>query len=101
MEAAARIGAQALFTIEPGYPPALAAIEPPPPLLYVQGRRELLLRPMVAMVGSRNGSAAGQKLSGMLSADLGRSGFVIVSGLARGIDAARACGGFGNQARSQ
>lgn len=88
LEAAARIGAEALFTIEPGYPPALAAIEPPPPLLYVQGQRDLLRRPMVAIVGSRNGSAAGQKLSGMLAADLGRAGFVVVSGLARGIDAA-------------
>jgi DNA processing protein len=88
LEAAARVGARPLFTIEPGYPPALAAIEPPPPLLYVQGRLDLLLRPMVAMVGSRNGSAAGQKLSGMLATDLGRAGFVVVSGLARGIDAA-------------
>lgn len=88
LEAAARVGAEALFTIEPGYPPALAAIEPPPPLLYVQGQRDLLRRPMVAIVGSRNGSAAGQKLSGMLAADLGRAGFVVVSGLARGIDAA-------------
>ena len=88
LEAAARVGAQALFTIEPGYPPALAAVEPPPPLLYVQGQRDLLRRPMVAIVGSRNGSAAGQKLAGMLAADLGRAGFVVVSGLARGIDAA-------------
>ena len=88
LEAATRIGAEAIFTIEPGYPPALAAIEPPPPLLYVQGRRDLLCRPMVAIVGSRNGSAAGQKLSEMLAGDLGRAGFVVVSGLARGIDAA-------------
>ena len=88
LEAAARLGAVALFTIEPGFPPALAAVEPPPPLLYVQGRRELLTRPMVGIVGARNGSAAGQKLAGMLARDLGAAGFAVVSGLARGIDAA-------------
>lgn len=88
LEAAARVGAAAVFTIEPGYPPALAAIEPPPPLLYVQGRRQLLLRPMVGIVGARNGSAAGQKFAGMLASDVGAAGFVVVSGLARGIDAA-------------
>lgn len=88
LETARRIGAEAIFTIEPGYPPALAAIDPPPPLLYVQGRRHLLTRPMVAIVGARNGSAAGQKLAAMLASDLGAAGFVVVSGLARGIDAA-------------
>ena len=47
-----------------------------------------LTRPMVAIVGARNGSAAGQKLARMFAAALGRAGFVIASGLARGIDAA-------------
>ncbi len=88
LEAARRLGAEPIFTIEPGYPPALAALDPPPPLLYAKGRRALLLRPMVAIVGARNGSAAGQKLAGMFATDLGEAGFVIVSGLARGIDAA-------------
>ena len=59
LEAAARIGAQPLFTIEPGYPPALAAVDAPPPLLYVKGNAGHLTRPMVAIVGARNGSAAG------------------------------------------
>lgn len=88
LEAADRLGAVPLFTIEPGFPPALAAIEPPPPMLYCKGRLPLLLRPMVAVVGARNGSAAGQKLAGMFARDLGAAGFVVVSGLARGIDAA-------------
>ncbi len=88
LEAADRIGAQPLFTIEPGYPPALAAIEAPPPLLYVKGDIAHLTRPMVAIVGARNGSAAGQKLARMFASRLGRAGYVIASGLARGIDAA-------------
>jgi DNA processing protein len=88
LEAADRIGAHPLFTIEPGYPPALAALDAPPPLLYVKGDLAHLTRPMVAIVGARNGSAAGQKLARMFAARIGRSGYVIASGLARGIDAA-------------
>ena len=88
LDAADRIGARPLFTIEPGYPPALAALDAPPPLLYVKGDIALLARPMVAIVGARNGSAAGQKLARMFAARLGRAGYVIASGLARGIDAA-------------
>lgn len=88
LAAAHKIGARPLFTIEPGYPPALAAVEAPPPLLYVKGNAGHLARPMVAIVGARNGSAAGQKLARLFAAHLGRAGFVIASGLARGIDAA-------------
>ena len=67
LEAADRIGAHPLFTIEPGYPPALAALEAPPPLLYVKGDIGLLARPMVAIVGARNASGAGQKLARMFA----------------------------------
>lgn len=88
LQAASKIGARALFTIEPGYPPALAAVDVPPPLLYVKGNAGHLARPMVAIVGARNGSAAGQKLARMFASRLGAVGFVIASGLARGIDAA-------------
>lgn len=86
--AARRAGAAPVFTIEPGYPRALAAIDAPPPMLYVKGRTELLSRPSVAIVGSRNASAAGLKLSRSFARELARAGLVIVSGLARGIDAA-------------
>lgn len=86
LERAAKAGATPVFTIEPGYPAALAATEAPPPLLYVKGRAELLNRPAVAIVGSRQCSAAGAKLAGVLSRDLAAAGYVIVSGLARGID---------------
>ena len=88
LEAAAKVGAVPVFTIEPGYPARLAEVDVPPPLLYVKGRMDLLARPMLAIVGSRDASAAGIKLTGMLSVDLGRAGFVIASGLARGIDGA-------------
>ena len=46
------------------------------------------MRPMIAIVGSRNASAAGLKFAGQLARDLGEAGFVIISGLARGIDQA-------------
>ena len=88
LEAAADIGASALFVGEPGYPPALAAVDPPPPLLYVKGKVGHLARPMLAIVGARNGSAAGQKLARLFASSIGTAGFVIVSGLARGIDSA-------------
>ena len=73
---------------EPGYPPLLSHIEAPPPLLYVKGRTDVWERPAVAVVGSRNASAAGLKFAAEISAELGRGGFLIVSGLARGIDGA-------------
>lgn len=88
LAAAERAGACPVFTIEPGYPPLLAAVDAPPPLLYIKGRRELLARPAVAIVGSRQASAAGVKLAHRFAAELGAAGLVVVSGLARGIDAA-------------
>jgi DNA processing protein len=88
LAAAAKIGARALVVGEPGYPEALAAIDPPPPLIYIKGNAGHLTRPMLAIVGARNGSAAGQKLARLFASRIGGAGFVIVSGLARGIDAA-------------
>jgi DNA processing protein len=88
LRAAADIGARALIVGEPGYPETLAAIDPPPPLIYVKGNAGHLARPMLAIVGARNGSAAGQKLARLFASQIGAAGFVIVSGLARGIDAA-------------
>jgi DNA processing protein len=83
-----RIGAGLVCWGEPHYPTALAAIDDAPPILAVLGRAELLDRPMVAVVGARNASANGRRLSRDLAAALGREGVVVVSGLARGIDAA-------------
>ena len=87
LEAAEQIGARPLFTIEPDYPPLLAHLEMPPPLIYAKGRLDLLTRASIAIVGSRDASAAGRTLTRNLSIELGKAGLVIVSGLARGIDA--------------
>lgn len=72
---------------EPDYPPRLEMIDDCPPLLAVRGNRAVLMRPLVAIVGSRNASAAGVKFAERLAHDLGKAGFGTVSGLARGIDA--------------
>ena len=63
-------------------------IDDAPPLIAVRGQLAILTRPLVAIVGSRNASAAGVKFAERLARDLGEAGFGIVSGLARGIDAA-------------
>jgi DNA processing protein len=81
-------GAQLIAACEPAFPQALAALDPPPPLIWVRGRVELLHRACVAIVGARVASAAGQRFARGLAAELGQTGHVIVSGLARGIDAA-------------
>ena len=73
---------------EPDYPARLQMIDDAPPLLAVRGKHEILARPLVAIVGSRNASAAGVKVAERLARDLGAAEFGIVSGLARGIDAA-------------
>ncbi len=88
LDRAQKAGAKPIFTIEPGYPPALANIEAPPPMLYVRGDTGLLTRPAVAIVGSRQASAAGHKLTRQFASGLGHAGYIVVSGLARGIDAA-------------
>jgi DNA processing protein len=73
---------------EAGYPPRLAMLDDAPPLLGVRGTLEVLMRPIIAIVGSRNASGAGLKFAGTLARDLSDAGFVIASGLARGIDQA-------------
>jgi len=88
LEAADRAGASLVVMGEKGYPPALSHVDAPPPLLYAKGRLDLADAPIVAIVGARNGSAVGQKLTRQLATELGLEGFVIASGLARGIDTA-------------
>ncbi|HET7446662.1 MAG TPA: DNA-processing protein DprA [Methyloceanibacter sp.] len=77
------LGASLVAIGETGYPPALAQVDAPPPLLCVKGRLDLPDIPIVAIVGARNGSAVGQKFTRALATDLGQEGFVIASGLAR------------------
>ncbi|MGH7090654.1 MAG: DNA-processing protein DprA, partial [Stellaceae bacterium] len=73
---------------EPLYPAALAAVEDAPPLLSVLGRADLLSRHAIAVVGARNASANGRRFARDIASQLGAERLVVVSGLARGIDAA-------------
>ncbi|SFG95978.1 DNA-processing protein DprA [Methylobacterium gossipiicola] len=87
LAAAARLGVRFVALGEAAYPKLLQAADSAPPLLAVRGDPAVLNRPAVAIVGSRNASAAGLNLTERLSRDLGEAGLVVVSGLARGIDA--------------
>ncbi|MBI3705841.1 MAG: DNA-protecting protein DprA [Rhizobiales bacterium] len=88
MQACRARGIELVALGEPDYPARLTMIDDPPPLLGMRGQHALLARPLVAIVGSRNASAAGVKFSERLARELGEAGYGIVSGLARGIDAA-------------
>ena len=88
LAAGAAIGARLLCAGEPAFPPLLAALDPPPPLIWAVGDPGILHGRCVAIVGARNASAAGQRFARALAHDLGQAGFTIVSGLARGIDGA-------------
>ena len=84
-----------LFTLaDADYPKALLDAADPPVLLYCKGRRELLNRPMLAIVGSRNATAQGERDASAFAKSLGEAGLTIVSGLALGIDAAAHRGGM-------
>jgi DNA processing protein len=86
--ASQKLGVSLVAPHEAGYPPRLAMIDDAPPLLGIRGATEALLRPVIGIVGSRNASGAGLKFAQALAHDLGEAGFVIASGLARGIDQA-------------
>ncbi|MBU2193457.1 MAG: DNA-processing protein DprA, partial [Alphaproteobacteria bacterium] len=86
--AAAAAGARFVAVGEPDYPPVLRNMDYPPPLLAVRGNAAVFALPPVAIVGARNASLAGIKMARMLASDLGREGYGVISGLARGIDTA-------------
>ncbi|PBB43046.1 DNA-protecting protein DprA [Mesorhizobium sp. WSM3866] len=88
LEAARRAGARFVGIGEADYPALLKTLDNPPPLLAVKGEGAVFRLPAVAIVGARNASLAGIKMARMLASDLGREGYAIVSGLARGIDTA-------------
>lgn len=80
-------GARLLLWGQPGYPAALMDLPDAPPILWAQGDIDLLARPMVALVGARNASSLGLRMTRRLVEGLATAGQVVVSGLARGIDA--------------
>ena len=83
LAAARKIGVSLVTPGEAAYPTRLATLDDAPPLLGVRGATDTLMRPMIAIVGSRNASGAGLKFAGQLARDLGEAGFVVISGLAR------------------
>ena len=82
------LGARYLVLGQGLYPRSLAELDDAPPLLTVKGDLKLVDKPMIAMVGARNASAAACRFARQLAYDLGQQGVAIVSGLARGIDSA-------------
>jgi DNA processing protein len=88
IEAARTLGVVFIALGEPEYPHRLQGIYDAPPLIAVRGQIAALAVPMVAIVGARNASAAGVKFTERIAREIGEAGFSIVSGLARGIDAA-------------
>ena len=88
LQAARATGIEFFATGEPDYPARLKMIDDAPPVIAMRGKLDILQRPLVAIVGSRNASAAGAKFTERMARDLGDAGYVVVSGLARGIDAA-------------
>ena len=83
-----KAGARYLFRDSADYPPLLAELDSAPPVLIVRGDPALAARPCVALVGARNASAAAIKLARDFAAELSAEGYIVVSGLARGIDGA-------------
>ncbi len=95
IDSVAKMGGRILALGGPDYPPLLALLDSAPPVLTVLGDVGALAARAVAMVGARNASANGQRMAEVLAADLALSGLVVVSGMARGIDAAAHAGALG------
>src|SRR5262249_4645990 len=87
-------GCSLVTLADPAYPKLLLEIGDPPALLYCRGRTELLDRPALAIVGSRNATAQGASNAEQFARTFSAAGLVIVSGLAQGIDAAAHRGGL-------
>jgi DNA processing protein len=86
MAAATRLGVRFIAMGEPDYPKTLQAVDTAPPLIALRGNASVLAKPSVAIVGSRNASASGLTFAERLARQLGEAGYVVISGLARGID---------------
>ena len=87
-QALGRLGGMFLFSCDARYPDVLRHVSDPPPVLSLLGNVDVINTPQVAIVGARNASANGIRMTTGLATDLGQAGFVITSGMARGIDTA-------------
>ena len=88
LKEAEKHGSRLIAACETDYPAALKTVPDHPPLIYIRGHASLFEKPAVAIIGARNASGVGRKIARMLAADLGAAGYVVTSGLARGIDGA-------------
>ncbi|MCW3475701.1 DNA-processing protein DprA [Limobrevibacterium gyesilva] len=92
IERVRKLGARLLFLDRSDYPPLLALLDDAPPVIAVLGDASATAARSVAVVGSRNASANGQRIAESMAEELAAAGLVVVSGLARGIDAAAHAG---------
>jgi DNA processing protein len=88
IEKVSKLGARLIAKCEPDYPHWLATVEDAPPVITVLGHAHMLKKPSLGVVGARNASLTGRKIAEDFSFKVGQAGYVIVSGLARGIDSA-------------
>jgi DNA processing protein len=88
LQAGHHAGARLVAIGESDYPSALSDLDDAPPLLWLKGQIQVVQRPMIAMVGARNASSLGMRMAKSLARELSERGYIIVSGLARGIDTA-------------
>ncbi|MGI9389543.1 MAG: DNA-processing protein DprA [Boseongicola sp.] len=87
-DAARQVGAVPIAYGSEKYPSQLAEITDPPPFLWAVGNTELLGKQTIAIVGARNASSLGTRMARRLATELGKAGFAVASGLARGVDTA-------------
>jgi DNA processing protein len=92
METLEGLGAKLIARDEPDYPPLIAQMEDAPPVISALGHLHLLAKKAVAVVGARNASANGCNFAARIARELGEAKFLVVSGMARGIDAAAHAG---------
>ncbi|WIY25918.1 DNA-processing protein DprA [Parasedimentitalea psychrophila] len=88
IKAAKAAKARLLCLGDVAYPSQLAALKDAPPLLWTRGDLSLLQHPIIALVGARNASSLGIRMARALARELGAQGYIVVSGLARGVDTA-------------
>lgn len=100
IRAAHAVGAEMICLGDPRYPELLAQIPDAPALFWARGDLSLLARPMLAVVGARNASSLGLRIARRLGESLSSAGYTIVSGLARGVDAAAHEAALNHQGRT-
>ena len=96
MEALAKLGGTLICRADDAYSPLLAQVEDAPPVISLLGHPHLLKKRTIAIVGARNASINGQNFARSLAGELGENGFLVISGMARGVDTAAHEGALGS-----